>query len=140
MKWLLLSGCFVITACGTQKKNIAATDNNGFILTSSGLKYKINQQGTGERAKAGQEVLIFETTSYLDGTILYSNENSGNPVKVLIGGHQATQAVDEGLRGMQTNEIRTLICPPYLVKRTAYPDNVSPDSTLFIKIILHKIL
>jgi FKBP-type peptidyl-prolyl cis-trans isomerase len=140
MKWLLVSSFLAITACGTQKKIIAGTDNNGFIITTSGLKYKINQPGTGEGAKAGQEVLIFETTSYLDGTVLYSNENSGNPVKVLIGAHQATEAVDEGLRGMQTGEIRTLICPPHLVKRTAYPDNVSPDSTLLIKIILHKFL
>lgn len=91
-------------------------------------------------AKAGQEVLLFETTSYLDGTVLYSNENSKSPVKVLIGGNQATTAVDEGLRGMQVGEIRKLIAPPNLVKRKSYPPNVSPDSALTIKIILHKIL
>jgi len=84
--------------------------------------------------------LIYETTSYLNGTILYSNENTGNPVKVLIGGHQATDGVDEGLRGMQIGEIRKLILPPFLSKRTTYPDNISPDSTIVVKIELYKIL
>ena len=111
-----------------------------YIKTPSGLMYTILKKGTGEKAKEGQEVLIFETTSYLNGTILYSNENSTTPVKLLIGGQQATKGVDEGLRGMQVGEVRKLIAPPELVKRKSYPPNVSPDSTLVIKIILHKIL
>ncbi|MBK7873963.1 MAG: FKBP-type peptidyl-prolyl cis-trans isomerase [Saprospiraceae bacterium] len=48
--------------------------------------------------------------------------------------------MDEGLRGMRVGEVRKLIAPPYLVKRKEYPDNVSPDSTLVIKVILHEIL
>ena len=41
---------------------------------------------------------------------------------------------------MKTGEIREIIAPSYLVKRKSYPPNVSPDSTLVIKLILHKIL
>lgn len=114
--------------------------HHGYTITKSGLKYKILQKGSGQKAAAGNEVLIRETTSYLNGTILYSNETSKSPVKVLIGGNQATQAVDEGLRGMQVGEIRQLIASPGLVKRKSYPPNVSPDSTLMIKIILEGIL
>jgi FKBP-type peptidyl-prolyl cis-trans isomerase len=117
-----------------------ATTGVEYVTTPSGLKYTIFKKGSGAPAKEGQEVLIFETTTYLDGTILYSNENSTRPVKVLIGGHQATDGVDEGLRGMLVGEVRKLIAPPNLVKRKSYPPNVSPDSTLIIKIILHKIL
>ena len=57
----------------------------------------------------------------------------------MIGGNQATEAVDEGLRGMQVGEVRELIAPHYLVKRKSYPNNVSPDSTLVIKIRLDRI-
>lgn len=139
MKFLqLLSVSILVLGCVNNK--LATNSQDGYTTTASGLKYKILQKGSGDAAKAGQEVLIFETTSYLNGTILYSNEKSTNPVKVLIGGNQATNAVDEGLRGMLVGEIRTLIAPPYLVKRTSYPQNVSPDSALAIKIILHKIL
>jgi FKBP-type peptidyl-prolyl cis-trans isomerase len=129
-----------MVGCANRKKISQPSSTGGSIKTPSGLTYKILQTGSGERAKEGQEVLLFETTTYLNGTVLYSNENAATPVKVLIGGHQATDGVDEGLRGMQVGEVRRLIAPPELVKRKSYPPNVSPDSTLVIKIILHKIL
>lgn len=141
MKYFLfvISSYFLIS-CAGQNKAAKLRLDDGYTTTSSGLKYKILQKGSGQKASAGQEVLIRETTSYLDGTVLYSNENAKAPVKVLIGGNQATNAVDEGLRGMQEGEVRQLIATPDLVKRKSYPANVSPDSSLTIKIILHKIL
>jgi FKBP-type peptidyl-prolyl cis-trans isomerase len=141
MKYLyILFSLFCLVNCTSQKKSAGAAAANDYTTTPSGLKYKILQKGSGAQAKAGQEVLIRETTTYLDGTVLYTNETTGSPVKVLIGGNQATTAVDEGLRGMQTGEIRLLIATPDLVRRKSYPQNVSPDSSLAIKIILHKIL
>ncbi len=125
-----------LLSCAQPKKSESADE---YITTSSGLKYKILVAGTGEPAKAGDEILLRETTSYRDGTVLYSNEN-GSPVEVLIGGNQATEAVDEGLRCMQVGETRVIIAPPHLVKRTGYPPNVSPDSTLVIRMILDDIL
>jgi FKBP-type peptidyl-prolyl cis-trans isomerase len=139
MKFIFpLFASMMLLSCSSQNK--LTKSNDGYTTSTSGLKYKILQKGSGQQAMAGQEVLIFETTTYLNGTVLYSNENSKSPVKVLIGGNQATTAVDEGLRGMQEGEIRQLIAPANLVKRKFYPPNVSPDSALAIKIILHKIL
>lgn len=119
--------------------SIFVSCSNKIISTSSGLKYQILERGKGSKAKEGDELFIFETTSYRNGTILYSNYTSSSPVKVLIGGNQATKAVDEGLRGMRVGEVRELTAPPYLVLRKGYPPNVSPDSTLVIKMKLHKI-
>ncbi len=113
---------------------------NKIVTTKSGLNYRILEKGKGIKAKVGDEVFIYETTSYRDGTVLYSNYSSTSSVKILIGGNQATTAVDEGLRGMQVGEVRELIAPPYLVKRKGYPPNVSPDSTLVIKMKLDKII
>ena len=118
---------------------IVTSCSNKIVSTKSGLHYRILEKGTGIKAKAGDQVFIYETTSYRNGAILYSNYNSTTAVKVLIGGNQATEAVDEGLRGMQVGEIRELIAPHYLVKRKSYPNNVSPDSTLVIKIRLDRI-
>lgn len=113
--------------------------SNKIFSTKSGLQYRILEKGNGIKAKAGDEVFIYETTSYRNGTVLYSNYNSTSPVKILIGGNQATEAVDEGLRGMQVGEIRVLIAPHFLVRRKGYLSNVSPDSTLVIKMKLDKI-
>jgi FKBP-type peptidyl-prolyl cis-trans isomerase len=137
MKWCYLF--MIVTVLGCKQRD-SATGEGGYVTTPSGLKYKIIQPGKGETAKEGDEILLFETTSYRDGTVLYSNENTTSPVKVLIGGNQATQGVDEGLRGMRVGEIREIVALPHLVKRTKYPPNVSPDSTLVIKLILHDIL
>jgi FKBP-type peptidyl-prolyl cis-trans isomerase len=136
----ILSACCYLSCSNQSKLTKSSRDGNDFVTTETGLKYKIIQRGAGQKAKVGKEVLLRETTSYLDGTILYSNENSNDPVKVLIGGNQATKAVDEGLRGMQEGEIRQLIASPNLVTRKSYPSNVSPDSSLTIKLILIKIL
>ncbi len=118
---------------------IFAGCSNKIVSEKSGLKYRILENGKGMKAKVGDTVFIYETTSYRNGTVLYSNYNSTSPVKVLIGGNQATTAVDEGLRGMRVGEIRELFAPPYLVKRKSYPPNVSSDSSLVIKIKLDKI-
>lgn len=107
--------------------------------SQTGLQYRILEKGSGMEARAGDEVFIHETTSYRNGTILYSNYNAAVPVKILLGGNQATLAVDEGIRGMKIGEVRELTAPPELVKRKSYPSNVSPDSTLVIKIKLAKI-
>lgn len=108
--------------------------------SASGLQYIILKKGHGPKARTGQQIMLFETTSYRTGEVLYSNENTTTPVKILIGGNQATKAVDEALVGMREGEIKQIVAPPYLVKRTGYPPNVHPDSTLVIKMILHKIL
>lgn len=125
--------------CAAQQPTAKSTAVDSYITTASGLKYKVLQPGNGPHAKVGQEVLVRETTTYLNGAVLYTNEKA-SPVKVLIGGNQATNAVDEGLRGMQQGEIMQLIAPANLVKRKSYPPNVWPDSSLAIKIILDKIL
>jgi FKBP-type peptidyl-prolyl cis-trans isomerase len=118
---------------------ILVSCSNRIVTTKSGLNYKILEKGKGIKAKVGDQVFIYETTSYRNGTVLYSNYNSISPVKILIGGNQATTAVDEGLRGMRVGEVRELVAPPYLVKRKGYPPNVSPDSTLVIKMKLDRI-
>jgi FKBP-type peptidyl-prolyl cis-trans isomerase len=123
----LLVTLFIISSCASR-----------YIKTETGLQYVILKKGKGDKAEIGDEILLYETTSYRNGTVLYSNENSGNPIKIKIGAGQVTNAVDEGLQGMRPREIRKLIAPPDLVKRTFYPENVSPDSTLVIKLRFYK--
>ncbi len=130
----------VLIILGCQKTGGEHKRGEEFTATESGLQYQILQEGSGPGAQPGDEVLIFETTSYLNGTVLYSNENSGNPIKIRIGANQVTAGVDEGLRGMKEGEIRQLLVPHYLAIRQVYPDHISPDSGLVIKIILDKII
>ncbi|MEO1033658.1 MAG: FKBP-type peptidyl-prolyl cis-trans isomerase [Bacteroidota bacterium] len=130
-----------LMSCKEKKDEISNVNEvEEYVKTESGLKYKVLREGNGIKARNGDFVLLFETTSYRNGTELYSNENSGNPIKVQLGANQVTKGVEEGLTGMRSDEIRQLIVPNYLAKREVYPDNVSPDSTLLIKLIAEKVI
>lgn len=135
---VLLSG---LISCQTQETNNDGKESTEpkFINTSSGLKYQILQKGSGPIVEAGDEVMIRETTRYRDGTILYSNEDAG-PLKIKIGAGMVLAGIDEGLRGMKAGEIRELHLTKELAQRTLYPDHISPDSALVIKMIVDEVI
>lgn len=127
---LLLCSLLLVGSCQTTR----------FAVSPSGLESKILKKGEGPHALPGDAVLLFETTSYRDGTVLYSNEDSEHPIRVTLGAGQVTDAVEEGLQGMRAGEEKLIVAPPHLVRRTMYPDNVSPDSTLVIKLIVAEVI
>ncbi len=119
------------------QKNIS--QQSDMTTTASGLQYKILKEGTGEGAKIGQDVKIHESTSYRDGTLIFSSENM-EPIQFTLGGKIVIEGVDEGIRGMKKGEIRKLIVPTSLSKRSSYPPILSKDSILVYKIELIDIL
>ena len=109
------------------------------IVTKSGLRYTVLKSGAGEAAKPGQAVAIYESMEYQHGKRFYSIERPAPPIKFTLGKKQVIDGVDEGVTGMKVGEIRLLIVPPSLSKRTEYPSSLSPDSTLLYKIELVEI-
>ncbi|MGC4038227.1 MAG: FKBP-type peptidyl-prolyl cis-trans isomerase [Chitinophagaceae bacterium] len=109
------------------------------ITTASGLRYTVLKEGNGEMARKGQKVSIYESMSYLSGKQFYSIEKPAPPVKFTLGAKQAIDGVDEAVTGMKVGEVRKLIVPPSLSKRTEYPSNLSKDSTLLYKVELVEI-
>ncbi len=119
-----------ISSCSDRQKDTA------FITTATGLQYKILKQGKGKPIVKGQEVLIHETTKYRNDSLVFSSRDLSNPLKVLVGGNQVIKGLDEGLKGMKKGEIRKLIVPPILSKRTGNITFPHPDSTLVYEIEL----
>jgi peptidylprolyl isomerase len=110
------------------------------ITTKSGLQYTVLKAGSGEAAKPGQQVAIYESMGYLSGKQFYSIEKPAPPIEFTLGKKQVIDGVDEAVTGMKVGEIRKLIVPPALSKRNEYPDYLSKDSTLLYKVELVKIL
>lgn len=104
----------------------------------SGLQYHVLAAGTGPTAQVGQRVTIHETTALPNGTVIYTSRG-GNPITFELGAKQVITGVDEGVTGMRAGERRLLVIPPSLSKRTAYPPNTPPDSTLHIDVELVQI-
>jgi len=124
-------------------QSCSASDNtqkSDFTESPTGLKYKVLREGSGEPAKKGREVMIHETMSYANDSLLFDSRTLPGPVKVLVGGGQAIDGVDEGLVGMKVGELKKLIVPPELSRRSGPQTFPHPDSTLVYEIELIEIL
>lgn len=104
--------------------------------TPSGLSYQILRTGQGETAAAGHRATIHETTTLMNGTVIFDSYKSNTPITFLLGGNQVIAGVDEGVTGMRVGEKRRLIVPPSLSSRASYPANTPRDSTLRIDVEL----
>jgi FKBP-type peptidyl-prolyl cis-trans isomerase len=112
----------------------------GPVTTPSGLVYEVVTEGSGPPAKPGEYVLIRESTSLADGTVIFSNLTADKPLKFLLGGNQVIAGVDEAVTGMRAGERRKLVVPPALSKRSKYPEGLSPDATLYYVLELVEIV
>ena len=72
----------------------------------------------------------------MNDSLLFESRTLPNSIKVLVGGSQVIAGVDEALVGMKKGEIKKLIVPPKLSKRTGEHNFPHPDSTLLYKIEL----
>ncbi len=81
----------------------------------SGLKYSTTAEGSGEPAKAGNEVTV-RYTGWLDeagkkGKKFDSTEDHGKPFKFTLGEGLVIKGWEEGIAGMKKGEERTLFIP-----------------------------
>ncbi|MDA0787756.1 MAG: FKBP-type peptidyl-prolyl cis-trans isomerase [Proteobacteria bacterium] len=88
------------------------------ITTSSGLRYVEHDAGAGEKAKAGDHVIVHYTGwLYVDGekgSKFDSSVDRGQPFNFPLGAGRVIGGWDEGVAGMRPGGKRTLIIPPAL--------------------------
>jgi hypothetical protein len=58
------------------------------VTTKAGLRYTVLKAGSGETAKFGQGVAIYESMGYLSGKQFYSIEKPAPPIKFTLGKKQ----------------------------------------------------
>lgn len=110
------------------------------VTTPSGLVYQVVNRGAGPAARPGQHVVIHETLTLADGTVVFSTRTKDQPVKFRLGGKQVIDGVDEGVTGMKVGERRKLIIPPVLSRRSVPSAGISPDATLYYEVELVEIV
>ncbi len=112
------------------------------ITLPSGLRYRIDNHGTGEESpKPGQTVTV-HYTGWLDdagklGTKFDSSVDRGRPFSFVIGVGQVIKGWDEGVLSMHKGEKRHLIIPPALGYGARGAGNlIPPDATLHFDVEL----
>lgn len=112
------------------------TNINTNNMDIQGMKVEILKQGTGEGARAGDNIVVNYVGTLLDGTKFDSSLNPGRtPFPYTLGKNQVIQGWELGLLGMKVGEKRKLTIPPEL----AYgPDGRPPvipqNATLIFEI------
>ena len=104
--------------------------------TPSGLKYTIDQPGTGPQPKPGQTVRVHYTGWLTDGTKFDSSRDRGEPLEFPIGQSRVIQGWDEGVGAMHVGEKRTLVIPPELGYGPQGSGPIPPNATLVFKVEL----
>ncbi len=81
------------------------------ITDESGYSYVITQDGTGEKPKKGQRVMMHYTGMLLDGTVFDSSHKRNQPISVTLGVGRVIKGWDLAIVDMKVGEKRTLILP-----------------------------
>ncbi|MBK8738176.1 MAG: FKBP-type peptidyl-prolyl cis-trans isomerase [Betaproteobacteria bacterium] len=88
------------------------------ITTPSGLQYEDTIAGTGEQARAGQQVSVHYTGwLYQDGQAgkkFDSSKDRNEPFAFALGAGRVIKGWDEGVQGMRVGGTRRLVIPPEL--------------------------
>lgn len=88
------------------------------ITTPSGLQYEDTTVGSGDEARAGQQVTVHYTgwlyQNGVQGAKFDSSKDRRDPFVFALGAGMVIRGWDEGVAGMKVGGCRTLIIPPDL--------------------------
>jgi cyclophilin family peptidyl-prolyl cis-trans isomerase len=107
----------------------------GLIESSSGLLYKINQEGKGESPEEGDKVIVNYKGELLDGTVVISSKNEGDYLSFI--NTDIIKGMNEMIFQMKKGESRLVITPPDMgFGEAGLPGLIPPHSFLIFTIEL----
>lgn len=109
--------------------------------TPSGLQYEDTVAGTGEEAKAGQQVTVHYTgwlyENGVKGAKFDSSKDRRDPFGFDLGRGHVIKGWDEGVQGMKVGGTRVLVIPPQLGYGARGAGGViPPNATLMFEVEL----
>lgn len=108
----------------------------GVIITESGLQYKVEKEGEGEKPSLGSVVKVKYELSLSDGTVLETTDDieDGEGVEIPLG--YVIRGWQEGVQLMSPGAVYYLYVPYDLAYGDMGQGNIPPYSTLVFKIEL----
>ena len=130
-----------IAEISAKKQNESSTflannaKNDGFVVTASGLQYKIVEKGEGKSPTSEDKVIAHYTGKLLDGTVFDSSHDRGEPATFPVSG--VIKGWQEALPMMKEGGKWQIVVPANL----AYGDRgvgnlIGPNETLIFDIEL----
>ena len=112
----------------------------GAQKTESGLMYLIEEEGNGPKPTQGQGVKVHYELKLVNGTVVDSSFQRGQPIAINIGVGQVIPGWDEGIMLLNEGAKATLVVPSDLGYGAAGAGGViPPNATLIFKVELVKV-
>ncbi|MFC2093948.1 FKBP-type peptidyl-prolyl cis-trans isomerase, partial [Bacteroidota bacterium] len=113
------------------------SEDKDTVLTESGLKYIIIEEGSGDQAISGEAVEVHYTGMLIDGKVFDSSIERGEPIEFILGKGQVIKGWDEGIALMNVGDKLRLIIPPELgYGEKGAGDVITPNATLIFDVEL----
>jgi FKBP-type peptidyl-prolyl cis-trans isomerase len=101
------------------------------IKTSTGLRYVIQVEGTGEPARPGDIVSVVYAGRFLNGTVFDQNADRAHPFSFRVGRDLVIAGWDQTMQQMKKGEKRLVIIPAELAYgMRGSPPRIPRDTTL----------
>jgi FKBP-type peptidyl-prolyl cis-trans isomerase len=111
----------------------------GYEQTNSGLRYKILQKGTGNKAQKGKNVSVHYKGMLLDGSTFDSSYSRKEPIEFTLGIGQVIAGWDEGIQLLKVGDKARFVIPSDLAYGSRGAGGViPPDATLIFDVELMK--
>ena len=104
--------------------------------TSSGIFYRVDTAGSGDKPRGGSRVSMHYTGTLLDGTVFDSSRPRGQTFDFTLGQDGVIPGWIEMVMDMKTGETRTAIIPPSLAYGQQGYGPIKPDSWLIFEMEL----
>ncbi len=127
-------------AAKNQQEEMLGKISQGFEKTSSGLRYKIEEKGTGARAEKGKTVSVHYKGMLPDGTVFDSSYKRNQPIDFPLGEGHVITGWDEGVQLLHEGGKARFVIPSHL----AYGERgaggvIPPNATLVFDVELVKV-
>ncbi|MCX6956282.1 MAG: FKBP-type peptidyl-prolyl cis-trans isomerase [Verrucomicrobia bacterium] len=103
--------------------------------TNTGIRYVIQQPGTGEQVKAGDKVAVLYVGKLLNGTVFDQATEKDKAFTFRVGREQVIQGWDQVFVLMKVGEKRTIIIPGELAYGTrGQPPKIPRNASLVFEV------
>lgn len=114
----------------------ATVDEEDYIVTDSGLKVAILEEGDGEQPEAGQTVVVNYRGWLEDGFSFDNSYDRGQPFEFVLGQGGVIAGWDEGIALLNVGDTAQLVIPPDIGYGPTGSGSIPPDSTLIFEVEL----
>lgn len=127
-------------AAKKQQEELLGEIAQGFEKTESGLRYKIEEKGTGTQPEKGKTVAVHYKGMLTDGTVFDSSYKRNEPIEFPLGKGYVIAGWDEGIALLKEGGQARLVVPSHLAYGAQGAGGViPPNATLVFDVELVKV-